>query len=123
MTPIDEPPFDEPPVNVTPPNFTSPAEDAIDDLWENSQGEYVVVDYKSTAKAGKIEALDKEWHAGYKRQMEIYQWLLRQKGYQVSNIGYFVYCNGKLDNEAFDARLEFDVTLNEIQEAIEDGRP
>jgi CRISPR/Cas system-associated exonuclease Cas4 (RecB family) len=84
---------------------------AIDDLWENSQGEYVVVDYKSTAKAGKIETLDKEWHAGYKRQMEIYQWLLRQKGYQVSNIGYFVYCNGKLDNEAFDARLEFDVTL------------
>jgi len=84
---------------------------AIDDLWQNGNGEYVVVDYKSTAKAGKIEALDKEWHAGYKRQMEIYQWLLRQKGYEVSNTGYFVYCNGILDNEAFDARLEFDVTL------------
>jgi len=84
---------------------------AIDDLWVNSAGEYLVVDYKSTAKAGKIEALDKDWHGGYKRQMEVYQWLLRQKGYKVSNTGYFVYCNGMLDKEAFDARLEFDVTL------------
>ncbi len=84
---------------------------AIDDLWVNGAGEYVVVDYKSTAKAEKIEALDKDWHGGYKRQMEIYQWLLRQKGYTVSDTGYFVYCNGVLDREAFDARLEFDVTL------------
>ena len=84
---------------------------AIDDLWINAAGEYVVVDYKSTAKAGKIEALDKEWHGGYKRQMEIYQWLLRQNGHKVSNTGYFVYCNGITDKEAFDAKLEFDVTL------------
>jgi len=84
---------------------------AIDDLWINSAGEYVVVDYKSTAKAGKIEALDKEWQGGYKRQMEIYQWLLRQNGHKVSNTGYFVYCNGITDKEAFDAKLEFDVTL------------
>jgi hypothetical protein len=84
---------------------------AIDDLWKNSADEYVVVDYKSTAKAGKIEALDKEWQGGYKRQMEIYQWLLRKNGYAVSDTGYFVYCNGRLDSEAFDARLEFDVTL------------
>jgi len=84
---------------------------AIDDLWKNSSDEYIVVDYKSTAKEGKIEALDKAWQDGYKRQMEIYQWLLRQKGYTVSSTGYFVYCNGMLDKEAFDARLEFDVTL------------
>ncbi len=84
---------------------------AIDDLWENTDGEYVVVDYKATSKSEKIEALDKEWHGGYKRQMEIYQWLLRQKGYTVSDTGYFVYCNGDADREAFDARLEFDVTL------------
>ena len=48
---------------------------------------------------------------GYKRQMEVYQWLLRQNGYKVSNTGYFVYCNGKADREAFDGKLEFDVTL------------
>ena len=84
---------------------------AIDDLWINSQGEYIVVDYKSTSKVEAITALDQEWQIGYKRQMEVYQWLLRKKGYSVSNTGYFVYCNGDTDKQAFDAKLEFDVTL------------
>ncbi len=84
---------------------------AIDDLWVNSKGEYIVVDYKSTSKAEKIEELNKDWQDGYKRQMEIYQWLLRQNGYKVADTGYFVYCNGDTDKEAFDAKLEFEVTL------------
>lgn len=73
--------------------------------------EYIVVDYKSTSKEEEINALDKDWQDSYKRQMEIYQWLLRQNGYKVSDTGYFVYCNGKTDREAFDAKLEFDITL------------
>lgn len=84
---------------------------AIDDLWINSKEEYIVVDYKSTSKGEKITELNKDWQDGYKRQMEVYQWLLRQNGYRVSNIGYFVYCNGQTDREAFDGKLEFDVTL------------
>jgi len=84
---------------------------AIDDLWQNPQGEYIVVDYKSTSKSGKIEALNQEWQGGYKRQMEIYQWLLKQNGHKVSNVGYFVYCNGNTDKEIFDAKLEFEITL------------
>jgi len=43
--------------------------------------------------------------------MEIYQWLLRKNGLTVSNTGYFVYCNGQTDKEAFDGKLEFDVTI------------
>ncbi|OGM90165.1 hypothetical protein A3J77_00695 [Candidatus Wolfebacteria bacterium RBG_13_41_7] len=84
---------------------------AIDDLWQNSKGEYIVVDYKATSKDEEITELNKEWQDGYKRQMEIYQWLLRKNGYKVSDTGYFVYCNGKTDRQAFDAKLEFDVTL------------
>jgi hypothetical protein len=84
---------------------------AIDDLWRDAQGRFVVVDYKATSKAGRITALDQGWHAAYKRQMEIYQWLLRRKGHDVSATGYFVYCNGLTDREAFDGKLEFDVTL------------
>ncbi len=84
---------------------------AIDDLWQNSSGEYIVVDYKSTSKVEDITELNKSWHDGYKRQMEIYQWLLRQNGYKVSDTGYFVYCNGKTDRKAFDGKLEFDITL------------
>lgn len=84
---------------------------AIDDLWQNSQEEYLVVDYKATAVNERITELNKAHHKSYKRQMEIYQWLLRQNGLDVSDTGYFVYCNGQKDREAFDGRLDFDVTL------------
>lgn len=86
---------------------------AIDDLWVNSKGEHIVVDYKATAKDEAVTVLDKEWQDGYKRQMEVYQWLLRQNGLVVSNTGYFVYCTGKMDRAAFDKRIEFDVNLIE----------
>lgn len=84
---------------------------AIDDLWINGAGEHLVVDYKATSKNEKIEALDQEWQIGYKRQMEVYQWLLRGNGLSVSNTGYFVYCNGNANAPQFDAKLEFDITL------------
>ena len=84
---------------------------AIDDLWINSKGEYIVVDYKATSKNEEIVALDKAWQDGYKRQMEIYQWLVRHNGLTVSNTGYFVYCNGRKDVDKFDGKLEFDLTL------------
>jgi len=84
---------------------------AVDDIWHNQKGELFVVDYKSTSKDEKIEALDKDWHDGYKRQMEVYQWLLRQRGFKVSDTGYFVYANASKDKEAFDGKLEFEVTL------------
>jgi hypothetical protein len=84
---------------------------AVDDIWVDKDGLLYVVDYKATSKNGKIEALDQDWQIGYKRQMEMYQWLLRQNGFKVSNTGYFVYCNGITDKEAFDSKLEFDVTL------------
>jgi len=84
---------------------------AIDDLWINSAGEYIVVDYKATAKDEAVKELDKDWQDGYKRQMEVYQWLLRQNGLKVSDTGYFVYCTGKMDRQAFDKRIEFDINL------------
>ena len=82
----------------------------IDDLWVNPAGELLIVDYKATAKNGEV-SLDAEWQIGYKRQMEIYQWLFRQNGFKVSKTGYFVYCNGDTDKEAFDGKLEFDVKV------------
>lgn len=83
---------------------------AIDDLWITPKKELIVVDYKSTSKDGEI-SLDDKWKEGYKRQMEVYQWLLRKKGFEVADKGYFVYANGKTDREAFDGKLEFDITL------------
>tara|TARA_B100000745_G_scaffold272541_1_gene200476 strand:+ start:3945 stop:4733 length:789 start_codon:yes stop_codon:yes gene_type:complete len=84
---------------------------AVDDIWVNPQGELIVVDYKATSKDEKIEVLDQEWHRGYKRQMEIYQWLLRRSGFSVSSTGYFVYANADTDKKDFNNTLEFDVTL------------
>ncbi|MDX1607830.1 MAG: PD-(D/E)XK nuclease family protein [Candidatus Spechtbacterales bacterium] len=84
---------------------------AIDDLWQNSKGEYIVVDYKATSKNEEITELNKAWQDSYKRQMEIYQWLLRKNELKVSDTGYFVYCNGRTDVDSFDGKIEFDLTL------------
>ncbi len=79
---------------------------AVDDVWVNEDGQLIVVDYKATAKNSEI-TLDADWQIGYKRQMEIYQWLLRQNGFEVSNTGYFVYANGRMDLDGFNDRVEF----------------
>ena len=55
--------------------------------------------------------LDADWQDGYKRQVEIYQWLFRKNGFKVSSTAYFVYCNGKKDVDKFDKRLNFDIKL------------
>jgi hypothetical protein len=82
----------------------------VDDVWVEPSGRLIIVDYKATSKDGEVN-LDAEWQDGYKRQMEIYQWLFRQNKFDVSPTGYFVYCNGSTDREAFDARLEFEIKL------------
>ncbi len=84
---------------------------AIDDLWIDGDGNYIVVDYKATAKKEPVTELNQAWQAGYKRQMEIYQWLLRRNGLEVSDTGYFVYCTGRPNAEAFNARIDFDIHL------------
>ncbi len=83
---------------------------AIDDVWVNPQEELIVVDYKATSKNGQV-SIDADWQIAYKRQIEVYQWLLRQNDFKVSDTGYFVYCNGRADKEAFDKKIEFDIAV------------
>ena len=82
----------------------------VDDIWVNPKGELIIVDYKATSKDQEV-SLDAEWQVGYKRQIEIYQWLFRKNGYKVSSTGYFVYCNGDGNAEKFDAKLVFDIKI------------
>lgn len=82
----------------------------VDDVWVKPSGELIIADYKATSKSGEV-TLDADWQIGYKRQMEIYQWLFRRNGFHVDRTGYFVYCNGLTDSDVFDARLEFDIKL------------
>lgn len=79
---------------------------AVDDIWVNSEGELIVVDYKATSKASEIN-IDSDWQMSYKRQMEVYQWLLRANGFVVSDTGYFVYTNARMDLDGFNDKLEF----------------
>jgi len=82
----------------------------VDDVWTTPNNELIIVDYKATSKEDEV-TLDAEWQDGYKRQMEIYQWLFRQNSFKVSPTGYFVYCNGVTDKDMFDSKLEFDIKL------------
>jgi hypothetical protein len=70
----------------------------LDDVWQNTKtGELHIVDYKSTSNQRKEPEpvnLDGKWKKGYKRQMDMYQWVMRRKGFEVSNIGYFLYVDG-----------------------------
>lgn len=82
----------------------------IDDVWVAPSGELIVVDYKATSKK-EAPTTDADLYPSYKKQIEVYQWLFRRNGFQVSPTGYFVYANGRSDEKAFDAKLEFDINL------------
>jgi CRISPR/Cas system-associated exonuclease Cas4 (RecB family) len=81
----------------------------VDDVWQNDKGELIVVDYKATAKDKEITDLDPPggWHDSYRRQMEVYQWLLRGEGHKVCDTGYFVYANGISKADGFFNKVEF----------------
>lgn len=83
---------------------------AVDDVWVDKDGKLIAVDYKATAKDKPVTALGAEggWQDMYRRQMEIYQWLLRQNGFEVNGTGYFVYATGTTDRDGFNNMIEFE---------------
>lgn len=86
---------------------------AVDDLWlDTDTNEIIVVDYKATSKNSEV-TIDEEWQDGYRRQMDFYQWLLRKNEFNVSDTGYFVYCNGDKQQPNFDNKVIFKVSVLE----------
>lgn len=83
---------------------------AVDDVWVKPNGELIVVDYKATAKDREVN-IDSDWQMSYKRQLEVYQWLLRQNGFEVSDTGYFVYTNANVAADVFNDKLSFTTKL------------
>jgi PD-(D/E)XK nuclease superfamily protein len=65
---------------------------AVDDLWQARSGEVIVADYKATARTEMPTA--RHLYPSYRRQMDVYQFLVRRQGLEVSNRGWFVYTNG-----------------------------
>jgi hypothetical protein len=83
---------------------------APDDVWINPNGELIVADYKATSSDKEI-TLDDAWKISYKRQIEVYQWLLKQNGYKVCKTAYFVYTNALKSSDKFDNQLTFKTKL------------
>lgn len=83
----------------------------IDDVWiDKTTKELYIVDYKATSTSKEI-SLDDEYKQGYKRQMEIYQWIFRQMGFKVNETGYFVFANAGKNRPKFDGLLEFEMSI------------
>ena len=87
----------------------------VDDIWYDlDKEELVVVDYKAQSSNTKVETeayLESVYHQGYKIQMDIYVHILRKMGFKVSDMTYFMVCNGIKTKDNFNAKMDFDITL------------
>jgi RecB family exonuclease len=91
---------------------------AVDDIWEKPNGDLIVIDVKSTSKnVFDWEDTYSKWEyaKGYRRQLEMYQWLLEKNGFNVAPEGYLVYYNGKKHEPMFNQQLTFDLHLVKLE--------
>jgi hypothetical protein len=82
---------------------------AIDDVWQAPTGELLVADYKATARAEAPTS--QRLYPSYRRQMDVYQFLVRRQGFEVSDRGWFVFANGDGRAAGFGDKLCFTTTL------------
>jgi hypothetical protein len=82
---------------------------AVDDLWKARTGELIVADYKATARAEMPTA--KNLYPSYRRQMDVYQFLVRRQNFEVSDRGWFVYTNGNGRAGGFGDKLCFTTSM------------
>ncbi len=82
---------------------------AIDDVWVNPQQELIVVDYKATG------ANNYQIYPAYKRQMEVYQWLLLRNNFKVAKTGYFLFAKVNKAGGFAAGKLSFDLSLEPLQ--------
>ncbi len=82
---------------------------AVDDVWQTRSGSVIVADYKATSRRDEFTVAN--LYPGYKRQVEVYQFLLSQQDLTVEPRAWFVYANGISTRGAFNNRLEFRTSL------------
>ena len=87
----------------------------VDDIWfDQKEKKLVVVDYKAQSSSYPVTLesyLGSKWHLSYKLQMDIYVYILRKMNFKVSDVTYFLVCNGDKNYEKFDGKLNFTMTL------------
>jgi hypothetical protein len=82
---------------------------AVDDLWQAPSGELIVADYKATARDEAPSTT--RLYSSYRRQMDVYQFLVRRQGFEVSRRGWFVFANGDRRAAEFGDKLCFSTSL------------
>ena len=91
---------------------------AVDDVWIKSDGSLIIADVKTTSKK-KFDWDDTfakyDYAHGYKRQIEMYQWLFRKNGFQVANEAFLVYYNALKDEPFFNQILKFKLYLVRLE--------
>ena len=91
---------------------------ALDDIWQKSNGELIVVDIKATAK-NKFDWNDTfnkyDYPKSYKRQLEMYQWLLLRNGFNVAEEAYLLYFNANKHETFFHNKLTFETHLVKLK--------
>lgn len=88
----------------------------LDDIWFNTETKKLhIVDYKSTSQKteGKVITLDDKYKAAYKRQMDLYVWVMRRMGFEIDDIGYFLYVDGDRFTES--NFIQGDIALMEFK--------
>lgn len=78
----------------------------IDDIWINTQQKLIVVDYKSTSK---LKLPENKWDIQNKKQLDFYSYLINRCGYEVHNVGYFIYISPASDQLALNQKLELEM--------------
>ena len=82
---------------------------AVDDLWLGADGRVMVADYKATSKTEHVTSAT--LHPAYRRQADVYQFLVAQQELEVSDRAWFVYANGLKTADGFEDTLRFDTRL------------
>lgn len=81
---------------------------AVDDVLEFFDGSLAVVDYKSSGSK-EITIYD-----DYQKQMDVYSYILKQKGYEVQPFAYFVFYQVDKSGNAFNNALKFNEQLRKV---------
>jgi hypothetical protein len=87
----------------------------VDDIWfDKDKEELVVVDYKAQSSNTPVKMdsyLSSHYHQGYKLQMDIYVYILREMGFKTADRVFFLVCNGEKSYDKFDKKLNFTTKL------------
>ncbi len=80
----------------------------VDDVWVTETGAVHPVDYKATSSFA-IPTL--EFRDPYRRQLDVYGWLLQRNGFDLAREGYIVFANADRERPGLDRALQFTLSV------------